>query len=633
MTGMFSFFVFFIGAGLFQLPVGLPPAPPDARLTAVAPDDCLAYVSWAATAAADKNSKNHTEMLLAEPEVRDMVATIEKEIIAAIRREAGNRPEEQLLAGELPGLVKMTLTHATTIYLTKLAPVPNGGVELDGAIVINAADQAAKAKDSLTAIEGLYLKEMRGAQAREVKVGQTTLRVLPAPPGFPQIAWGLADTYIVIGFNEAAARRCVERLTGDPKAAAQPAWLVNLRKQIPVERPSAVTYVNVKAINAMAAGMGGDRVKGVLTALGIDKVRDIGAVGGLDGASYVTRALIQQDGELTGILAPFRGRPLAAEDLAAIPNDSSIALALRLDPADLFKEISTVVAALDARTGQEFQQGVAFVEQQLGFKLHDDLFAPLGDAWQFYNSPTEGGLIFTGLTAVNRPRDLNKFRATHEKLVALMKKEMGEPGPREPGERRFRRGVFLKETEFRGQKIYFLNSMGEEMPFAPAWCLTDKELIVAFFPQQVKAYLSRGERVAAGLKVPDVQALFKDRGPVMLAYVDTPNLFKQVYPVLNVLATFLCSELQREGIMIDVSVLPSTAAILPHLTPDTLAVYKVDGGLMVESRQSIPILGPSSAMAFPLMGGFAFTARHAHADVQMVAPAPAVVEERIIRKE
>ena len=31
-----------------------------------------------------------------------------------------------------------------------------------------------------------------------------------------------------------------------------------------------------------------------------------------------------------------------------------------------------------------------------------------------------------------------------------------------------------------------------DFPVAPSWCLTDKELIVALFPQNVKAYLVAG---------------------------------------------------------------------------------------------------------------------------------------------
>ena len=43
--------------------------------------------------------------------------------------------------------------------------------------------------------------------------------------------------------------------------------------------------------------------------------------------------------------------------------------------------------------------------------------------------------------------------------------------------------VAIGDLEFRGHQIHFLNFIGEPVPVAPAWCITDKELIVSLSPQ------------------------------------------------------------------------------------------------------------------------------------------------------
>jgi hypothetical protein len=65
------------GAGV---PLGTPPLPEDRALRAVAPQECLFYMSSAGMAAADPHSGNQTERLMAEPELRQMVLDIEKAI-------------------------------------------------------------------------------------------------------------------------------------------------------------------------------------------------------------------------------------------------------------------------------------------------------------------------------------------------------------------------------------------------------------------------------------------------------------------------------------------------------------------------------------------------------------------------
>ena len=60
------------------------------------------------------------------------------------------------------------------------------------------------------------------------------------------------------------------------------------------------------------------------------------------------------------------------------------------------------------------------MEEELGIDPREVL-APLGDAWCLYNSPGEGGLAVTGLTAVVQVKDRQRLAAIHAKLLAMIK--------------------------------------------------------------------------------------------------------------------------------------------------------------------------------------------------------------------
>jgi hypothetical protein len=151
--------------------------------------------------------------------------------------------------------------------------------------------------------------------------------------------------------------------------------------------------------------------------------------------------------------------------------------------------------------------------------------------------------------------------------------------------------------------VYFLSFIGDAVPFAPAWCVTDKELIVSAYPQMIKARLSRGATAGTLADLPEVAQCFQSEDqPSAVFYQDTRSVFRLVYPVVHVFAAMICNQLQAEGVEIDISLLPSMAAIEPHLQPGVSAVYMTGDGIRWEARQTLPNAG--SAPVFFLVGAF-----------------------------
>ena len=91
--------------------------------------------------------------------------------------------------------------------------------------------------------------------------------------------------------------------------------------------------------------------------------------------------------------------------------------------------------------------------------------------------------------------------------------------------------------KFAEQDVWFFKTLGDDdIPFAPSWCVTEESLIVAPFPQNIKAYLSRGEQYQSLASVPEVAAAFQRGAPVKLVYQNTPKLFDLAYPMIQIFA-------------------------------------------------------------------------------------------------
>jgi len=569
------------------VPLSLPPLPEDPVMSRVAPAECLWYLSWSGTAAADPASKNQTEQFLAEEEVQRFGTVVEQAIVTGIR-ENSHGPGEEAAAEELPKLVKLVLTRPAAFFLSDFAMGPTGPVVHAG-IVVNTGDKTDEAAKSLHHLQVALGQVAAGADEPAGKADEGWHR-LPTPEGAPVVEWGTrGGKYLIVGIGDGVADGIVKQVKAQDGA---PAWLAAVRKKLPVERVSMVTYVNVKKITAMAlaaAGQGG-KPQAVLDALGVANVSYLAGVSGLEGTGTVNKAFIAMDGPPNGIFHLLGDKPLTAADLAPIPRDATFAGAARFDLDQAYHRILDMAGNVEPSAREGMLSEVQAMEAGLGIKLSEDLFQSLGDDWCIYSAPSEGGLLVTGLTLVVPVRDRDKLLKVEERLLALAKQaEAPPPGAGGPHSYRRQEVTVAESAAADGQKIHFLNFIGEPVAVAPAWCITDKELIVSLFPQTIKAHLARGADAGSLADVPAVaQQLAGEHGPTAIGYSDTATVVRTVYPLLQFASAAICSEIQREGVHIDASALPSMAAILPHATDDVSSLHVSDDGLVIVHQGSLP---------------------------------------------
>jgi hypothetical protein len=604
-TGVAWIWLLLLGGGGLPIPLSLPPLPEDPVMASVAPEECLWYLTWSGCAKADPASKNKTEQLLAEEEIQRFGTELERRVVAAIREHA--RGPEAIAAHEVPKLIKVALTRPAAAFIADLkfrAPT-NGPPDIHGGLIINLGDETDEVKASLGRLSALLpLPAAAGKWQR-----------LPSPDARdPVVEWGVDGKYLVVGLGEGSADAIVAREKGTP-----PKWLTTLHEQLKVERPAMVHYLNIKRIMQIVqqVGGGGGMRGQVLDALGLNNLTSLASVSGLDGKGWASNSLLAMDGPPSGIFALSDGHPLSTDSLTAIPKDATFALVGRLDLDRAYRGVSETAGKIDPRARQMLEQGLAMVENHLGVDLSRDIFKALGDTWCVYSAPSEGGLLVTGLTVVVPLRDRERFTKAEARLRSLAQAAMAP----QPGALHSYGGppqVTVADFEFRGNQIHFLNFVGEAVPVAPAWCVTDKELIVSLSPQTLKAHLSRKTDAGSLADVPAVKELFSEsKGPQFVGYADTASIAQTLYPLVQFGFDAISSAVQREGIPLDVSIFPSAAAIVPHLEPTVSSARMTSDGLLMTRRGTVP-MELETSLPLLTMPWF-FLARSASAEMRVHA--------------
>ena len=129
---------------------------------------------------------------------------------------------------------------------------------------------------------------------------------------------------------------------------------------------------------------------------------------------------------------------------------------------------------------------------------------------------------------------------------------------------------------------------------APAWSMTERDMVFALSPQNVKAFLSRGNRHEPLSKMPRVAELLAgDNAPSMVAYCDSPKLWELFYPMLSFYGPMISNGVRAAGVDVDLSLLPSGAAINRHMRPRLITLRRTKHGVELANRGTLPYPGPA----------------------------------------
>jgi hypothetical protein len=584
-----SFIMLMLFGSVGSMPLAGTPQDLDPVLSAVAPEECMWYSAAAGSKDADPNSENQTEQLIAEPEVRQFFAELEEQLLTALRRNVGSGREERVASTEVPKLIKAFLTLPFAMYVEDVQ-VAEGGVDVRAGLILSAGEQRAELENSINAL--LALKGDQGPPIKEINENGVTWSSIKVAPPAPEIRWGWQKGYFIVAVGEGTSATILKRMQG-----SAPDWLNELRNEHAVAREGSIGYLNVEQILKRARPFieqqGGWQI---VEKLGLTSIKSAHGIAGFDEVGCVMQSRLVTDGQRNGLLAFLPHKSLSRRDLHTIPHDAMAAFAVRLDAAEVWEEAVRMIGTFEPRAIEKMDRGLWEAEQALGLNPKDDIVKALGDVWIAYLPAGDLMTSWINSAAAVRVKDADRLKASIDKLVALA--QANQPRAR-------RRGVTIRQTEYEGHTIHFVNVVGEPFPFAPAWCVTDEWLVFGLMPQTVRSVLSREleESLADVVEVRDI--LSGSDAPSALSYWDTPRLVQSLYPLLQLGGRIVSGELQREGIDVDVSLLPAQETIVKHLRPGVSTMTHTSDGFHFCSRHSLPGSGNAAAFA-PIMGASMF---------------------------
>jgi hypothetical protein len=436
--------------------------------------------------------------------------------------------------------------------------------------------------------------------------GSTGFRFLPVPPQAPPVSWSRVGKYIVMAFGVEMPDLITRRLTRaevpiNRKVAA-------LKQRIPVERPSMMFHLDVENLLEAIGGMAGQQGGRIFAFSGLNTIRSVESIVGLDKRGIKSKVFVRPAREFGGLLGQLGRTSLQPDALAHIPGDSDIFIASSFSLYRMWGWLNQNLGNLDPRALAEIKKGMAEAEKDLGFNIVEDLLRHLGTTWTLHNAPSDGGLIVSGLTGTVEIMDQQALTKVAESVARQLETEFNEHGR-----------VALNRQTYRGHTVYFISPIREEMPVSPAWALTPKTLVLAAYPQMVKAHI---DRVLDGnednlLSTAKLTGLFnREKNISYLSRIEMKPLLEKLYPLLYPIWTFACRDAQREGLKLDPSLLPRASSVLPHMGPTLTYSKRDEDGFYIEEDGTFPIGGILSPANIGLAAGLIVSATMKEAQFQ-----------------
>ena len=641
--GLFEIF-FIIGGGATMGSSGLlgvPPAERDSVYVQCAPQDTLIYLEWAARTSG-KEGAIGVDGLVADPEVVYFLKQTEKYVLSMIAAETEESGDEDIAKAVAP-LVKDLFFCSGTLYasydveavkkLKELEEKSEEGSEekpeeetfnnlqqrgppdvlrlmagLRATLIFNGKDRADAIENNIS-----KLLEQLPENERTVDLKKQKLPI-PVPPGLPAIFLHREGDYFILTQGEAGLTQAIAGLKGTATSSiSENKKFFTKNDPMFYERTAFIQFVDIKGVvSKLTTAMGNERanmIVGAMALLGADAIDSVkGTLGVVDGQIH-SKALLTTNGKTEGILALAAGRPIQVADFQHVPLQADLVSAFSLNLETIVKTTRTIVEKADPNSGNILDRDIKRIEEEFGIKL-DDFFAAFGDVWTVYDAPETGGLVFSGITATLEVKDEKKAKQIFAKLMTLLDAML--PGEQEP--RRYRgkrRGVFLQKNEFLGATIHHVNTIGNDVPFAPAFCLKDGKLYAALHPMTLKAqlrFLADQEKNFTEQIGKECEVNLKEGDHILVTYSKSRAVIKYIYAFLPYFGSIMTSNMQAQIVKdtgFDSFAIPSARAILPYLKNTSSSIKRTPQGLYFESRNEVPFASGSLFTMIPqllLMG-------------------------------
>ncbi len=587
-----------LSSGQTGLPLGVPPGPADPMMAQFAPAECIFYTSWSPSTTPSADSTNATERWMAQPE---MVASFNK-LKEALKNQydSGDEQERKFSAAAFE-FAENCLRNPAGFYISTFK---NGdqGPTFEGGAMFHLGDDA---EAFYARIATLVLAAMENDEITVEKdtidgtsITRTTVTTFDDESTI--FEFGLVQNqYLAVTMGKDEMKRLLQNIKTDA-----PQWLEDMRAEIPVDRESNMTWINIEPLVKLLSedSFSPEETAKVLELTGMNQLRTAGWIAGLNDEAFVTRTSIRIEGEPKGILGVLTGEDLEPETYNKIADDRMVMTGIRLSPVKLFDFVREV-ASIDDFTKTEFESGLSQLNTMLDLDLEEDVIAQLDDQVYVYGSvnfadPTAGWVLSLGAS-----NEL-QLTATYEKITNLIKEntELTE--------------IEFNEKEINQVPVYSVKDKSE-WGFMPnfTWCMTDGEILISLDSASLRRHLRRDEDADDSLAKNEWFQQIFDRpvmeaeGPLMVASVDISTGIKVGLPLLTIFG----GEIFPDGFGFGMDDIPSIETLTANMKPNLSSLYRTPNGFQMMQVQTFPGGSPGSLLAVSGIGmaPAAYTVRRA----------------------
>jgi len=334
-------------------------------------------------------------------------------------------------------------------------------------------------------------------------------------------------------------------------------------------RPTGLVDFGMAALGIGAEmGQAGDLdMEGVQRAIKAMGLSDLGPLA----LSYV-----YADGKAQsrGMSAATSGDAAAATTAAAktvdmsflkwVPKDAANFSSSTLDVGWYYDAWLRGVDAYDPEAGKKAREEIAAMEQQIGFKLRDDLVSTIGDHYTWWSLP---------MGQINTPPETTVLvKVTDEaRLVKALKAIATLSDGRFEIEEGEKRGIKAYQVRFNLEDIEQFGGMNPLEAYQPTFAFKDGYMVVCFTPSDIKRAFARLDRKEdepkgdiRGSKEFASIAGSMPQGVTSISYTDWKSTFESWYQMATGVLGFIPL---GEDIPIDTAQIPDSATLTKHLFP------------------------------------------------------------------
>lgn len=548
------------------------------KLSHAIPDDALFVAVWNGWSEPAPNTKNRTELLLAEQSLKDFIGDLTTEVNRLIDEQTQNAGDQKVrtIAGSLPLILKTALTHPTAAMLTKVSKDTS---ETSFALVIDAE----KDIDEVTATINKLMKfivPQEGPQRpiQENVGGGSFYRPETTRQGEPLIRIGTYGSHVMITVGEATTLPLLKRLDAKKNAG----WIDQLLKDLTVARPRFLTHVNIKnVIKTVRETANPNGLDVGLAAWGLDNVTNLAMVAGLSDEGMQINGLIGLNGPPRGMMSLVPNQPISIDSFSRVPATASQATVIRFDLAHVINQVLDSLGQMDPKAKSDAIEALGRTDQQIGFSIRDDLAKGLGDTWTAYTSSSEGAALFVpGFVLSVSLRDQAKVEKPLKMLLAALKQFAQQAGPRAP--------FVVQEYTVKGNKAVRVQINNLPLALSPAWALTKDELVISLTPQLISSHLSLAGKPTIA-DSPELKAAFKRQPkPVMVVYSDPKPSIQGIYSLINTFGPLASGQFAQQGVNFAIPPLPPISDLEKYLLPTVTTFAFTQDGFRTESHGVLP---------------------------------------------